>query len=346
MKLRQKFLLLAGLTLLLVGRVPAQTSTTFVVGSFNIENWNSIERHGQLNQPKPRAEKEAVLAVIASVHPDVLGLEELGTPDDLAELRAGLADKGVTYPFAEYLQGPDHDRRVCLLSRFPIVERQSRTDYTYQLNGQTLPISRGLLDVGIKVNDRYSFRAIVVHLKSKRAVDHDDQAAMRLEEAKLLRAHLTGIFKNAPATKLLALGDFNDTPGTAPIQTVLGTAPFALTALPCQTSKGYTGTHLWKFHGEWSRFDYLLASPGLANDFVTGSAHIYEGPGAGEASDHRLIYASFQTPVVAAGPVAAKPRPANPTRELVGASVLLLGVIVGGAVVIVIARRRLLEPTS
>ena len=335
----RNFLSLAGLTLLLVGTVSAQTSTTFVVGSYNIENWNSIERQGKLNQPKPQAEKNAVLNVIASVHPDVLGLEEIGTSDDLAELRAGLTSKGVVYPFVEYLQGADRDRRVCLLSRFPIVERHSRTDYTYRLNDQVTPIGRGILDVVVRVNDHYSFRAIVVHLKSKRTIEFGDQAVMRLEEAKLLRAHLNGIFKSNPATKLLALGDFNDTPETLPVKTVIGEPPFALFALPCQTGKGYTGTHLWRFHSDWSRLDYLLASPNLSNDFVTGSAHIYEGPAAGVASDHRLIYAGFTTPAVVRVAVAT-----NPIRRLVFTGTLLGVVLVAGVVAIVVARHRLLDP--
>ena len=341
MKIRPQLLLIAGLALLLASRVSAQTNVTFVVGAFNVENWNSIERHGQLNQPKPQAEKEAVISVIAHLHPDVLGLAEMGTPTDLAELRAGLADHGVVYPFWEHLQAADHDRRVCLLSRFPIVARQSRTDETYRLNGQTLPISRGILDVVIQVNDRYALRAVVAHLKSKRANEYEDQALMRLAEAKLLRAHLAGIFKTEPATKLIAMGDFNDTPGTAPIVTVIGEPPFALFPLPCQSRQGYTGTHIWKFHSEWSRFDYLLASPGLSNDFVTGSAHIYEGRDGSEASDHRLIYASFKTTTTDHLPIAA-----NPTRKLGFTILLLVVVITTGAVLLVVARRQLRQPTA
>ena len=338
---RRKFRLLAGLTLLLFSSLQAQTSTTFSVGSFNVENWNSIERNGQLNQPKPQAEKDAVISVIASVHPDVLGIEEIGTPNDLAELRAGLTGKGVVYPFVEYLPGADPDRRICLLSRFPIQARQSRTDYTYRLNDRPTPISRGILDVVLQVSEQYSFRAIVVHLKSKRTVEFGDQAVMRLEEAKLLRAHLAEVFKRNPETKLLALGDFNDTPETAPIKTVMGEAPVALFALPCQTAKGYTGTHLWRFHSEWSRLDYLLASRALSNDFVAGSAHIYEGPDAGVASDHRLIYASFRTSAVGSAPIAG-----NPKQRLMSTGILLGLVLVAGVVAIVVARRELLDPES
>ena len=62
--------------LVLVPALWAQSSNTFIIGAFNVENWNSIERHGQTNEPKPQVEKDAVVNAIATVRPDVLGIEE------------------------------------------------------------------------------------------------------------------------------------------------------------------------------------------------------------------------------------------------------------------------------
>jgi endonuclease/exonuclease/phosphatase family metal-dependent hydrolase len=306
MKLHRQLFALA-LALSLAHAASGQTTNTFIVGAYNVENWNVIERHGKANQPKPQAEKDAVVEVINSVRPDVLGLQEMGNTNDFAELRSLLAAKGLNYPHWEHVQAHDQDRHVCLLSRFPIVQRNSRVDYTYLLNGQPTPIGRGILDVVIQVNDHYSFRAVVVHLKSKRTIDTGDQAVMRLEEAKLLRAHLGKILKKEPQLNLLALGDFNDTPDSESTKTVIGEPPFSLFPLPCRTSKGYDGTHFWKGHGEWSRIDYLMTSPGMSNEFVAGSAHIYDGEHGFTASDHRLISASFVDHEVDAPPAATKP---------------------------------------
>lgn len=290
----RRWLSLTWLLCLSVACSTAQTNRTFTVAAYNVANWNTIDRRSNVPEPKPQAEKDSVVEVIAAVRPDVIGLEEMGTTNDFAELRALLAAKGLDYPHWEHVQAHDNNRHVCLLSRFPIVQRHSRTDYTYNLGEKTLPVGRGFLDVVIQVNDHYSFRAVVVHLKSKRQTDDGDQALMRLEEAKLLRAHLGKILKKDPATNLIAMGDFNDGLDSASTKIVVGEPPFQLTPLPCKTDKGYVNTHYWATHKQWSRIDFLMVNPGLSKEFVDGTARIYEGPSAGKASDHRLISAEFR----------------------------------------------------
>jgi len=279
--------------LLLATPLSAASTNQFIIATYNVENWNSIERSGKPAQPKPPAEKVAVIGVITTIRPDVLAIEEMGQTNDLAELTTGLRAKGWDYPQQEWIQGSDPDRHVCLLSRFPIVQRNSRTNYTYLVDGKVTHIQRGLLDVLIKVNDNYSFRAIVAHLKSKRRSDYGDQAAMRLEEARLLRTHIGKILKEAPEQNLIALGDFNDTPDSEPIHAIIGDPPFQLFALHPLDSTGQDSTHYWKVHNEFSRIDYLITSPGMSNEYVEGSAHIADVPGWNDASDHRMVYARF-----------------------------------------------------
>ncbi|MCG3149927.1 MAG: hypothetical protein PCFJNLEI_03394 [Verrucomicrobiae bacterium] len=306
--------LIALLLFIALGQITlaAVTNSTLIIGTYNVENWNYIERNKKPNQPKSAAAKQAVVNVIVATQPDVLGLQEMGNTNDFAELRTMLEKNGLVYPHWEHVQGPDKDRHVCLLSKFPIVARNSRTDYSYDLNGQIDRISRGLLDVSVRVNDQYWFRALVVHLKSKRQVENaPGQALVRLEEAKLVRAHLGKILKHDAHANLITLGDFNDTPDSPPFQTILGEPPFSLFPLPAKTARGYEGTHLWRARGEWSRIDHLLASPGLSNEYVAGSATIREGKDDSEASDHRLVSAKFYTHDI--GPV--------PTAEIAAAPV-------------------------
>jgi endonuclease/exonuclease/phosphatase family metal-dependent hydrolase len=289
----RELLFVSAMLWVFAGTILAQTNSTFVIGTYNVENWNSIERNKKPDQPKPQNEKEAVVAVITSVRPDVLGIEEMGSQNDFAELRAMLSSNGLDYAHWEWVAGADPDRHVCLLSRFPITSRKPHTTDTYMLDGRPTPVGRGFLDVVVKVNDRYSFRAIVVHLKSKRQTESGDQAVMRLAEARLLRGHLDKVFKRDPHANLIAMGDFNDTPDADPIQLVIGKLPFELFPLPCTTKNGYEGTHFWRGKKEWSRIDYLMASPGMSNEFVAGTAQIHEGETAFDASDHRMIYANF-----------------------------------------------------
>lgn len=282
----------AGWTTVFADSLPPPAAT-FRVATYNVENWLRMERQRRPDRPKPEPAKQAVLTVLAEVKADVLALQEMGDTNDLAEVADGLAARGLVYPHREWLRGADPVRHVALLSRFPITDRFSRSDYTFTLGTNVIAFQRGVLDVNIRVHEQYAFRALVVHLKSRREVPEFDQAQARLNEAQLLRAHIGKILKEDHERNLLAMGDFNDTPDSAPVRAVIGESPFQLVALPAQTGRGYTGTHLWRGRREWSRIDYLIASPGMAREYVTGSARVGEHPASETASDHRPVWADF-----------------------------------------------------
>lgn len=308
------FLWLAlAVSLAVADALPEPSPTTFRVATYNLENWLRMERGGRPDQPKPADSREAVWTILAEIRPDVLGLQEVGTTNDLAELAAGLAERGLHYPHWEWIEGSDTNRHVALLSRFPITERHSRTDYVFPLGTNTYTVQRGILDVAIQVTDTYRFRAIVVHLKSRRQVPEFDQAEMRLEEARTLRSHIAKALKEEPDLNLLAMGDFNDVPDSPPLRTILGEAPFALVALPARTRAGHTGTHLWRARREWSRIDYIIVSPGMLPEFVPHSARIGEHPLSERASDHRPVWADFHAEDRTAPP---EPAPASPPADV------------------------------
>ncbi len=272
--------------------LPAPTNT-FRVATYNVENWLLMERNRQPDRPKPEPAKQAVFDVLADVKADVLALQEVGDTNDLAEVADGLAARGLVYPHRDWLRAADTNRHVAVLSRFPITDRFSRGDYTFTLGTNVIPFQRGVLDVNIQVNHHYAFRALVVHLKSRREVTDFDQAQARLHEAQLLRAHIGKALKDHPDRNLLVAGDFNDTPDSAPLRTIIGEPPFALVMLPATTARGYSGTHLWRARREWSRIDYLIASPGLAREHITGTARVGDHPASEKASDHRPVWADF-----------------------------------------------------
>ncbi len=269
------------------------TNQTFVVAAYNVENWLTMEAPDRPDGAKPEESKEKAVDMIALVRPDVLGVSEMGTRKDLADLTERLKKRGLDYPHQEWVEGADRTRHVALLSRFPIARRYSRTDYTYEMRDRPMRMQRGILDVQIRVNRSYSTRIIVVHLKSKREIPDGDQQHMRLEEARLLRAHIGKALKREPELNLLVMGDLNDTDNSETYKAIVGEPPFALVDLQPVTEKGYKGTHYWRGKREFSRIDYLLASPGLANEFVKGSAKIAQIEGWFLASDHLLISAEF-----------------------------------------------------
>ena len=271
----------------------AEPTNSFVVATYNVENWLSMSRRGHDNQPKPSSQREIVWHVLETVRADVLALEEIGTRDDLASLAEGLRQRGLEYPWSEWIEDADHVRHIALLSRFPIVERHSRTNDTYQIHGSPLRIQRGIIDVTVEVNPHYRFRALVAHLKSKRPADQEDESAMRQQEARLLREHVDRLLRDHPRLNLLVLGDFNDTPASAPVREVVGGDSFRLFDLKAVDRRGYTDTHYWWRGREFSRIDYLLASPGMSNEFVVGSARLADLPHWLRGSDHRAVHARF-----------------------------------------------------
>jgi len=279
--------------LLANGLLADAPSNTFTIAAYNVENWLSMERHGIQNQPKPQEEQDAVAKIICEVRPDVLGLMEIGTRNNLQEVENALSECGLDYTHSAWVRGRDEVRHVALLSRYPIIQRFSRTDYSYLLRGKRMRISRGILDVMIEVNPHYQFRAVVVHLKSKRNSELGNQAVMRFEEAQLLRKHIGKALKKNPDLNLILMGDLNDTPQSKPIRTVIGEQPFTLFDLVPKDTNGRQGTHYWRQKHKFSRIDYLLTSAGMSNEYVIGSAKLADYPAWMHASDHLAIHAKF-----------------------------------------------------
>src|SRR4029453_9992579 len=98
-------------------------------------------------------------------------------------------EAGTDLPHTEYIVAGDEDRHLALLSRYPIVARESQTDLRFELNGREESVRRGILDVTLQVNADYRLRCVGVHLKSKLPVPQGE-ALIRRFEAQKLRQHL------------------------------------------------------------------------------------------------------------------------------------------------------------
>lgn len=273
-----------------------------VVASYNLENWLTMERFVDGNRvpalPKPEHEKAAAVEILASVKPDILGLVEIGTLEDLRDLRSRLKSAGLDYPYLEWHDAEDPVRHVALLSRFPIVSRDSKKGIVFQVDGSMQPMARGILDVTVEVTPDYRLRLIGLHLKSKRPVPEFDQAALRAKEAAHVRGLIDEILTTDPKTNLLIFGDLNDTRNEYPIRQILGpqTSPTRLIDLPLADPLGDRWTHFWQSADIYSRIDYLIASPSLMPEIQLDQSGINRAENWMIASDHRLIFAKL-TPV-------------------------------------------------
>ena len=218
----------------------------------------------------------------------------MGSPERFADFKRRLAAAGLSFADSEYVAGPDEDRHLALVSRYPIVARQSLGDVPFTLNGQPQKVRRGFLDVTIEVNPEYRLRMVGVHLKSKLAVP-EGEALVRRHEAQKLRQHLEKILAEDPNVNLVAYGDFNDSKNEPMFQEVTGVRGSSsyMADLWARDSLGDRWTHYWRAADLYSRFDYIFVSPGLFREVVKSKSTVYRSPYWNEASDHRPVHATI-----------------------------------------------------
>jgi len=263
--------------------------------AYNLKNYLDMDRRvdGELKRdaPKPEVEIKELVAMIVATKPAVLGICEIGDAKDFADLRKRLAAAGLDYPHAELTLAADKTRRLALLSKFPIVARNSQTELTYQLGDSELPFLRGILDVTVQAGDGYQLRCLGIHLKSKRQSSGADQAIMRRNEAELLRDHIDTILTATPAANLIVYGDFNDSRHELPIKVIRGRfgTPMALTDIQLADDRGDRWTYYWRYADLYSRFDFIFVSDGLVPEIITEKSRIHTAPNWFTASDHRPL---------------------------------------------------------
>jgi len=265
--------------------------------AYNLKNYLPMDRSvgGQSvsGAPKPEAEIAAILATLVDLKPDLLGVCEIGGEAEVADLKSRLKAVGIDLPHHEWVDAADADRHLALLSRFPIVARNSARDLVYRLGEAELPFQRGILDATVEFPSGYRLRCLGLHFKSKREVPEGDQAMMRRHEADLLRRHADTILAADPQTNLLVYGDLNDTRNEPAIRAVQGSnnSPGHLSTIYLKDRFGMSWTHHWDFANLYSRIDYILFNEALRPEIVFDQCLVHWRDDWEEGSDHRALLA-------------------------------------------------------
>jgi len=267
---------------------------------YNLENYLPMSRKvGDRfvpEAPKPDKEIRALISAIKSIKPDILGVAEMGDQKMLADFQTRLREAGMDFPHLEWVRGDEgSDRHLALLSKLPIVARDSMSDVPLELDGRRHRMGRGILDVTVQVSPEYRLRLVGLHLKSKRAVPMYDQQKFRAKEALIVRSRLNKILAADPNQNLLLFGDLNDTKNEFPIREILGpsNSPAGLRDLPLHDRDGLTWTHYWDNADIYSRIDYLMVSRGLWPEIRAKRSGISSSRHTREASDHRPIFTTI-----------------------------------------------------
>lgn len=276
------------------------TSSEFRFIAYNVRNWLVMDRpangQGTVRKAKPDDEKAAVISILSKHHPDVIGLCEIGTAEDLAEIQQRLKDAGVELPHSHYTGGSDPVRHLGLLSKFPIVHTERPKEVDYKLHGKSFSLNRGILDATVEARGR-KYRFLGAHLKSKREIEDADQEEMRQAEARLLRQHVDTILALDPQERLVVYGDFNDTRASPSVKIITGNYGQAdyLTPLPAEDRSGTSWTHFWNLHDVYARIDFITVSKALKPEVDFKAARVLDDKEWEKASDHRPLMGVFRT---------------------------------------------------
>lgn len=280
----------------------AETNRPVVFAAWNVRNYilkPPPRESGRLpTPPKSAPSLAAVAATLTAIAPDILGLSEIGSRADLADLQRRLKQNGLNLPHRTWVDGADQQRHLALLSRFPLTKARHETRATILTGGLPRRIQRGILDSTVKIRPDFVLRVLGVHFKSRRIVPEFDQAEFRRGESLFLRRRVAQILQDEPSTPLLVFGDFNDTKNSPVVTSVLGRpgADDALTALPLADRQGDQWTYHWAETDEYSRVDFVMVNRALRPLVRRAGTRIHRTKHWREASDHRPLVVTLQIP--------------------------------------------------
>jgi endonuclease/exonuclease/phosphatase family metal-dependent hydrolase len=225
----------------------------FQVMTWNIEN---LFEAGATGGPKTEAEYQQKLQsladVILKIAPDVLALQEIGSPTAFTDLIAQLQGQ---YPHHQLSTHPDHRGiRVGFLSKLPIKAHEDISDFLPaglpEVPGDSAPgtsdgvktFSRGVLRIVVEPTPTIAINLLNTHLKSKllsfptanggsqfQPKDENERARTagfallkRTAEAVALRVKANALLEGNTTQALILLGDLNDVASAATTQILNG----------------------------------------------------------------------------------------------------------------------------
>jgi len=290
-----------------VGVASAAESGRVTLATYNIENYVLVPTGTR--PPKSEASKTKVSNVLKTIAADVVALQEVGGTNALADLCRRTAALGLTYDHREWVQGFDTNIQVALISRYPIVARRSHTRDSYLLSGRRFLVSRGILEVDLRIRPDYVLTVFVAHLKSRRTSVEADEGEMRREEARILREKIEARLREAPRANVILLGDLNDTKDSAAIRALIGRGKDGLVDTRPSERNGDTGyrpnarwqprtvawTHHYGVEDTYSRVDYALLHRNVAGEWKAAESYVPVVADWGLASDHRPVVVVVET---------------------------------------------------
>lgn len=239
------------------------------------------------SDPQWRDHVSDVANVLNALDADVIVLQEVEHTEILG---AVVNELDAIYPTYQVIDANDpRGIDVGVIAKLEPDEVISHQQDTFFELGTTTPAfryARDALEIRLTFNER-KLVLFGVHYKSK----DNDNPQKRLAEAQHTRELADSVTADDPSAGVLILGDFNDLPGSPPLNASIGSEPDVYAAIADNVSEVDRWT--FNFQGTLELVDHQLASPLLADMVVPDSVRILHGPEVDAASDHAPIIATF-----------------------------------------------------
>ena len=271
---------------------------TIRIATYNVENLFDLQRSGneyaeyipntrwKWNVKNYRKKLKNIARVIRDIHPDIIGLQEIESPQALRDLQTELKRQGLYLRYRAIADAKPSTVKTALLSRFPIRARRE----IWVTHGRKL---RNILEVRLDIGGEPLY-VFVNHWKSKSGPE-----SLRVRSAKALKKRLNELGN----VHYVLLGDFNsdydekhlfarkrkhnDTHGITGINDILQTMKNGRFVTPAEARRCRTCAYnLWlelpqlqrwshSFYGSKEALDSIIISPKLLDgkglDYKRGS---------------------------------------------------------------------------
>ncbi|WP_437962613.1 endonuclease/exonuclease/phosphatase family protein (plasmid) [Sorangium sp. So ce119] len=257
---------------------------------FNDEDDTEGTEETVLSPARYREKREAVAAVIEQLAPDVAVLQEVEHLDVLEDLNR--IELGGAYPHAALVEAYDpRGIDVGAISKIPFDKIVSHRDDRFTLRGTQGPVytfTRDCLELHLTRGGRKVI-LLGVHFKAKAAPDNPDR---RLAEAQRTRAIADALAAEHPTAAIAVLGDFNDLPGSLPLEAVAGAGDVVFEDVATAAPPADRWTY--DFNGQLELIDHQMVNPLLRDMLDPASVQIPHGPSIDDASDHAPIFSVYR----------------------------------------------------
>jgi len=291
----------------------AQEDGRVTVAAYNLENafdvFDDPYTDDEGTDVKQRWALEAIAKSLVKIDADVVVFSELENEGVLRGMVTQfLADKGYEY-ISVTRTNSGRGINLGVISRLPI---HAITSYRWQTlthpdaPGRTWRFARDLMRVDVELPGQRLMHVYAVHFKSNSDSAGDPNSSLwRTAEAMRTKQIIRELVAQEPDALAVVAGDFNSNYETRPEQDRPWPAIAHLLEPEPTGERLLTDLHAGlsdearvTIPGDGSyppaTFDYILATPAMAQRFVKGSAGVVQDPQLTAGSDHYPVYASFR----------------------------------------------------